>query len=106
MTPRKAIKIECQYCNSNNRLTCESGVCKLNDTKLSPLKRIRGHCLDCARTSRGVADCAGNVLSPEPHKCFLWEYRLGTNPERRGIGRKGGNPGINIIKKGLSQERF
>ena len=49
---------------------------------LTPVKAIRQKCLDC---------CAG---SPQEVKichiknCSLWMFRLGKNPNRKGIGQK------------------
>lgn len=90
MTPKKAIEAECRFCKNGQRLVCESNACKLDDKRLSPLKRIKAHCLDCVGMgSRAeVVSCRGDVLNPKPHKCTLWEYRLGTNPALKG---KGGN---------------
>jgi len=87
MTPRKAIEVQCRYCKSGQRFDCESTSCNLNDRRLSPLKRIRGHCHDCVGSRAEVVSCQGNILNPSPHKCSLWDYRLGTNPALR--GRKG-----------------
>ena len=50
--------------------------------RLSPLKAIRKNCLDC---SGGSPTEAGNCVIPE---CPLYEYRLGTNPRRLGVGRR------------------
>lgn len=89
MTPKKAVEVECRYCKNGQRFNCESTVCKLNDNSLSTLKRIKAHCLDCTGSRADVVSCSGDILNPSPpHKCTLWEYRLGTNPALKG---KGGN---------------
>jgi hypothetical protein len=48
----------------------------------SPLKAIRAHCLSCC------AGCPGEVRLCTVTRCDLYTYRLGTNPNRAGIGRK------------------
>jgi len=98
MTPKKSIKIQCRYCKNGQQFDCGSIFCKLNDRDLSSLKKIRVHCLDCVGSSPQVKECMGEVLAPAPHKCSLWDYRFGTNPKRRGMG-KIDNLGTNIIKK-------
>lgn len=98
MTPRKAMETECRFCKNGQRFDCESNACELNNLALSSLRRIRAHCLTCIGSSPQVAGCRGDILYPSPHKCSLWEYRLGTNPKRRGIGGKAGNPGIEKIR--------
>jgi hypothetical protein len=65
--------------------------------RLSPLRAIRKHCLDCqGGNSRAVAECTAGPQNPlvleDPETytpCSLYEYRLGTNPHRRGIGGRG-----------------
>ena len=54
---------------------------------LTPLKAIRKYCLDCAGRPGEVRKCqAGD--------CFLFIYRMGRNPARRGVG-----PGPRIFKR-------
>ncbi len=48
--------------------------------KLSPLKSIRLKCLDCSNGS------ASEVRNCVITNCPLYEFRLGKNPNRRGIG--------------------
>lgn len=55
---------------------------------LSPLKRIRGKCLDCAGGRIAVRKC-------QEKECLLFACRMGKNPNRQGIGRPGGNPALN-----------
>lgn len=53
---------------------------------MTPVQAIREKCLDCSGGSvTDVRDCWSK-------ECPLYEYRLGHNPARKGIGRKGGNP--------------
>lgn len=47
---------------------------------LSPLKAIRAKCLDC------VADQPQEVRLCPSENCPLWPYRMGHNPNRKGIG--------------------
>lgn len=47
---------------------------------LSPLKAIRAKCLDC------VADQPQEVRLCPSENCPLWLYRMGHNPNRKGIG--------------------
>ena len=94
-TPRPAIKSECRYCKNGLRYTCTSTICKLNVIAfpdLTPIKRIRKHCLDCVGSSDEVKRCAGIVLVPERHTCSLYEFRFGKNPSLKGKRGKG-NPG-------------
>lgn len=56
---------------------------------ITPLKSIRLHCLECQGTSQKVTKC-------ENVECHFYQYRFGKNPQRKGIGRKGGNPKINV----------
>ena len=65
--------------------------------RLSPLKAIRANCLDCCGgSSKEVELCSANPRDislaeaagdETPYKgCFLYEYRFGRNPARRGLG--------------------
>ncbi|MGL6197227.1 MAG: hypothetical protein ACRC2T_20645, partial [Thermoguttaceae bacterium] len=52
---------------------------KSNTKKLlTPLRAIRQHCLEC------VGQCREDVRTCTGTDCFLWPYRFGTNPSRRG----------------------
>jgi hypothetical protein len=52
------------------------------DVRLTPLKAIRFHCLQCVCwVPSEVKNCTGGL-------CPLHPYRFGTNPERNGIGGK------------------
>ena len=48
--------------------------------KITPLKAIRAFCIDC---SGGSPSEVRNCIIPE---CPLYLYRLGKNPNRKGIG--------------------
>ena len=48
---------------------------------LSPLKAIRAHCIECSGGAKQeVAAC---IIT----ECPLYPFRLGTNPNRRGVGK-------------------
>ena len=55
---------------------------------LTPMKAIRAKCLDC---------CCGNPFEVKMcpvRDCSLHPYRDGHNPNRKGVGMKGGNPDL------------
>ena len=86
MTPAKTIKLECRWCMGGTRgMNCYSEVCKLNDKSLTPLKRIKFHCLDCVESKGEVKNCSGKLLF-EDRLCYLHPYRLGKNPRLKGLG--------------------
>lgn len=102
MTPAKAIKLECRSCMGGAKsFKCDSQICKLNDRDLSPLKRIKLHCLDCLENKREVRNCSGKLFF-EDRLCFLHPYRLGHNPKRKGIGNRLGNP--KFLQKTLTHD--
>ncbi len=100
MKPSQAIRSECRFCLGTVKgAKCESVICKLNDKFLSALKRIKFHCLECVESKREVKDCAGDLLSEE-RLCYLYLYRMGTNPQRKGIGnRKPSLEGLEFYRK-------
>jgi len=65
--------------------------------KLSVLRAIRKHCLYCVNNSPKEVE-----LCPDMD-CFLWIYRFGKNPFRKGIGGVG--PSI-LRGKNSSELRF
>lgn len=92
ITPSKAIKLECKWCMGMVKgFICDSRDCKLNGRSLSPLRRIKLHCIDCVENRQEVRDCTGKLLH-EGKLCYLHPYRLGHNPKRKGTGNKKGNP--------------
>ena len=48
---------------------------------LTPLRAIRQHCLACASRPKDVRECPST-------ECILYQYRMGRNPARKGIGPK------------------
>lgn len=89
MTAKKAIKTECRFCmNSTIFKGCDSEVCKLNDLSLSPLKRIKAHCVSCVpeQNLKAVRACTGELTNNKV--CPLHPYRAGSNPKRKGIGNR------------------
>ncbi len=60
---------------------------------ISPLKAIRKKCLDCS------CDSAKEVKLCTIPECALYPFRFGHNPNRKGIGRTGGNPDLSVLKK-------
>lgn len=88
MTPSKAIKIECKTClNSSKEIYCIEA-CNLNDLSLSPIKRIRAHCISCVseQNIKAVRACSGVLGNGKA--CPLYPYREGHNPKRKGIGNR------------------
>ncbi len=48
--------------------------------RLTPIKAIRANCIECSGGSlREVREC--HITD-----CALWPYRMGTHPERKGMG--------------------
>jgi hypothetical protein len=100
MTPLRAIKQECYSCKNGHQFICKSDMCQLNNKKLTNLKKIKAHCKTCvpSQNIEGVRKCSGKVMNPEPHDCYLFQYRLGRNPKRAGIGNKNFR---NTISRGI-----
>ncbi|MFH0806040.1 MAG: hypothetical protein V1901_04145 [Patescibacteria group bacterium] len=55
--------------------------------KFTPIKSIRLKCLECAGRPKDVRLCTNN-------SCPVYQYRLGSNPNRAGIG--GRKPKIGV----------
>jgi len=93
-----------------------------NPTGQKVLQQLRQRCLICSDVSNVGADeiknCDCNQPNPFTQKidetktkqkrdyenanhCFLYPYRIGKNPNRKGLGRKGGNPNIRNINSRL-----
>ncbi len=51
---------------------------------LTPIKSIRAKCLDCSGKQPKEVKLCPNT------DCFLFRYRFGKNPNRKGIGNKNG----------------
>ena len=89
MTPKKAIKLYCiNFCLNGHRSNmCNSLDCSLynilNNKGKRSLSSIKARCKDCEPDSRN------DVINCKDKKCFLYQYRLGHNPARAGIGLKG-----------------
>jgi hypothetical protein len=91
MTPKKAIREECGWCcNAKTFAGCSSELCKLNDTELTNMKKIKAHCINCVpeHSYNAVKNCTGYVDNPTPHQCTLHPFRLGKNPRRVELGKK------------------
>ena len=57
--------------------------------KLTPLRAIRAKCMDCScGSSHEVRECTID-------NCPLFQYRMGHNPKRKGVG---GNPSLKVKK--------
>jgi hypothetical protein len=94
MTPTKAIKIECKACKNGYNYECKSIGCKLNDKTLTPLKRIKAHCISCVpeQSIYGVKQCTGKLLYGKT--CPLHQYKEGHNPNLKGNPNAKGNPEV------------
>ncbi|NTU49647.1 MAG: hypothetical protein HGA87_01905 [Desulfobulbaceae bacterium] len=51
----------------------------IQDKPLTPLKSIRKHCLGCGGRPKEVRHCSNTA-------CHLYQFRLGNNPSRKGVG--------------------
>jgi hypothetical protein len=69
----------------------------MTQKRLSPLKAIKKHCLDCSGGSRHELQ---NCVIPD---CPLYPYRLGRNSARKGIG---GSPKLMNPKTTTQVESF
>jgi len=67
---------------------------------LTPIKAIRYQCLECMGWSAlDVRNCSGKF-------CSLYPYRLGTNPERKGIGNSSAKSPAELKKKDQEQRKM
>jgi hypothetical protein len=104
MSIKASIKAQCDFCLNRQKgerhINCHSAACKLNDLSLTPLKRIKAHCLECVPESnlRSVRDCTGKLLNGRT--CSLHFYRGGKNPNRAVTGGK------NLPSKPLLNEQI
>lgn len=90
LSPADVIKLECKRCygleDIRKNPNCISKICKIKDkTIISPLRRIKAHCLDCMETRDQVKNCTGKLLH-EDRLCYLHPYRLGKSGR---ISKKG-----------------
>jgi len=103
MNPSKSIRKYCVWCMGGNAQVvndCDTELCpiyKLREGKrvkgIKTLKQIRLKCLDCS-TFR-VSEVRGCRMVD----CSLYPYRMGKNPNRKGIGGKG------FFQKGISYQK-
>ncbi|MDD5679744.1 MAG: hypothetical protein PHI59_00660 [Candidatus Omnitrophica bacterium] len=56
----------------------------MKTSKVTPLKAIRRYCVNCCRGSAKEVR-----LCPDSEMCYLYPYRFGKNPNRKGIGGNG-----------------
>jgi len=68
--------------------------------KISPLRAIRANCLECS------GDNMAEVKRCEIIDCPLWPFRMGHNPNRKGLGGSGrfGKPNSAIKFEANSSE--
>jgi hypothetical protein len=99
---KSVIKAECDFCMNRGAIgkynICQSTICKLNDKSLTPLKRIKAHCLSCIpeHDLKAVQECTGRLIDDKT--CPLHVYRLGKNPKRAGKGNKNPSPDTRFKK--------
>lgn len=89
LTPKKVIAVECRRClNVQAFKGCISESCKLNDISLTPIKKIKSHCLICCpeQSVYGVKSCDGKYT--DGSICILHPFRLGKNPRQVAAGVK------------------
>jgi len=108
LSPKLAIDEHCRYwCQNHNqgKALCTAPNCKLRG-KGTSLQKIKNWCKECALDYKPY-QCDGEILNTEYTRiwrCPLHKFRMGRNPRRKGIGRKGGNPNIkNIQSHGTSK---
>lgn len=93
LTPLQAVRAECLSCcngSANEVRLCPVKRCALwplrfgrrgPDAPVSIVKAIREKCIDCSGGSlKEVTECGF------AHKCSLFPFRMGTNPNRKGCG--------------------
>lgn len=87
LTPRRAIRTYCRWCNGGSTATCVSSACVLfpyradgvtSEAKVSPLRSIRAKCRECAGGVEAVRTCtAHKPFSETQPECPLWPHRDG-----------------------------
>ena len=104
LSPLLAIRKYCLWCMGDDfqeiRL-CPGNECvfflyrlgkKMKGAPYSSLSAIKKKCHNCT----GFNDIRVRKCNHQKD-CSLWSFRMGHNPNRKGIGRKGGNPNIRNI---------
>jgi len=104
-SPLKAIRTKCLTCcndQSNEVKLCGATACPLYPLRfgksvagIRPLNAIAQKCRDCSPDDQ-PKDC-------QLESCDLWVFRTGHNPNRAGLGMKGGNS-ANLRKKERTQD--
>ncbi len=103
--PLKSIRKYCMWCCIDQIIEvrlCPSENCQLHPyrfgyvpdpkPKKTVLRSIRERCLECVHFEINTS-CENNHPDPKNlNHCYLWIYRKGHNPSRKGLGRIGGNP--------------
>jgi len=95
MTPGESVSKYCRTCVQGDRRAVKGcggdkailGSCvffpyRLGEKRIS-VRVFRQFCLQCMGKSREM------VLECESFDCACWEYRMGTNPARKGLGNIG-----------------
>ena len=86
LTPRAAIRKNCRRCNGgDNPKSCPVRTCPLypfrlsevTDASTTPLKAIRGCCLDCVGSAEEVRTCPAYKPFSDQPACALWPHRFG-----------------------------
>ena len=105
-------KNEVRLCPSKDKLPTDKLYCSLYKFRLgksvkgeSPLKAIRKQCIDCSETMKEIKNCFSV-------NCCLFSYRMGTNPNRKGIGNNQAYKNVNSAQflqnkdKCYSQDKY
>lgn len=87
LTPRRAIRDFCRWCNGGHPESCASSQCPLyslrqgkltKEPSLTPLRAIRARCLECAGSADAVRACTACLpFSEAQPECPLWPHRDG-----------------------------
>jgi hypothetical protein len=67
----------------------------MEEKRLTPLKAIRAKCLDCC------CQQANEVRLCTVKGCPLYDYRMGKNPNRKGVGRRDFGNAIRMEKSAI-----
>lgn len=87
LTPLRAVRAYCRWCNGGNPITCVSPQChlfsfrlpkKTNGRRINPLRAIHARCLECSYGVGGPRECwAFEDFNESQPACALWPHRLG-----------------------------